>query len=74
MHWTAGVRSPTEAEDFSSNLCDQTGSGTHPVFCTIGAGGKEQPGRDADRSRYLVPRLRKTRIYNFSSPRRLDGV
>jgi hypothetical protein len=52
--WTAGVRSPTEAEDFSSNLCVQTGSGAHPVSCTMGTGGclpggKARPGRDADR-------------------------
>jgi hypothetical protein len=53
--WTAGVRSPTEAEDFSSNLCVQTGSGTHPASCTMGTGGsfpggKGRPGRDADHS------------------------
>jgi hypothetical protein len=52
---TAGVRSPTEAEDFSSNLCVQTGSGAHPASCTVGtggplSGGKARPGRDADRS------------------------
>jgi hypothetical protein len=53
--WIAGVRSPTEAEDFSSNLCDQTGSGAHPASCTVGTGGsfpggKARPGRDADHS------------------------
>jgi hypothetical protein len=53
--WTAGVRSPTEAEDFSSNLCVQTGSGAHPASCTMGtggslSGGKARPGRDADHS------------------------
>jgi hypothetical protein len=53
--WTAGVRSPTEAEAFSSNLCVQTGSGAHPDSCTVGTGdsfpgGKARPGRDADRS------------------------
>jgi hypothetical protein len=37
--WTAGVRSPTEAEDFSSNLCVQTGSGAHAASCTVGTGG-----------------------------------
>jgi hypothetical protein len=52
--WTAGVRFPTEAEDFSSNLCSQTGSGAHPVSYTVGTGGyfpggKARPGRDADR-------------------------
>jgi hypothetical protein len=53
--WTAGVRSPTEAEDFSSNLCIQTGSGAHPASYTVGTGGsfpggKARPGRDADHS------------------------
>jgi hypothetical protein len=51
--WTAGVRSPTE--DFSSNLCVQTGSVAHPASCTVGTGGsfpggKARPGRDADHS------------------------
>jgi hypothetical protein len=55
-----GVRSPAEAEDFSSNLCVQTVSGAHPASCTMGtggpfpggpfAGGKARPGRDADHS------------------------
>jgi hypothetical protein len=53
--WTAGVRSPTEAEDFSSNLCVQTGSGARPASCIVGtggslSGGKARPGRDADHS------------------------
>jgi hypothetical protein len=53
--WTDCVRSPTKAEDFSSNLCFQTGSGAHPVSCTMGTGGsfpggKGRPGRDADHS------------------------
>jgi hypothetical protein len=53
--WTAGVRSPTEAEDFPSNLCVQTGSGAHPASYTMGTGGsfpwgKARPGRDADHS------------------------
>jgi hypothetical protein len=53
--WAAGVRSPTEAEDFSSNLCVQTGSGAHWASYTMGTGGsfpggKARPGRDADHS------------------------
>jgi hypothetical protein len=53
--WSAGARFPTEAEDLSSNLCVQTGSGAHPASCAVGAGGsfpggKARPGRDADRS------------------------
>jgi hypothetical protein len=42
-------------EDFSCNLCVQTGSGAHPASCTVGTGGpfpgaKARPGRDADHS------------------------
>jgi hypothetical protein len=53
--WMAGVRSPTEEEEFSSTPCVQTGSGAHPASCTVGTGGsfpggKARPGRDADRS------------------------
>jgi hypothetical protein len=48
-------RSPTEAEDFSSSLCVQTGSGAHPASCTMGtggpfSGGKARPWRDTDHS------------------------
>jgi hypothetical protein len=50
-----GVRSQAGAEDFSSILCVQTGSGAHPASCTMGtggpfSGGKARPGRDADHS------------------------
>jgi hypothetical protein len=50
--WTTGIRSPTEAEDFS---CVQTGSGAHPASYSVGTGGpfpggKARPGRDADHS------------------------
>jgi hypothetical protein len=43
------------AEDFSSSLCVQTGSGAHPTYCTMGTGGpfpggKARPGRDTDHS------------------------
>jgi hypothetical protein len=37
--WTARARSPTEAEDFSSNLCVQTGSRAHPASYVMGIGG-----------------------------------
>jgi hypothetical protein len=62
--WKAGVRSPTEAQDFSSNLCVQTGSGAHPVSCTMGTGGsfpggKARPGRDADHSPPLNAEVQK---------------
>jgi hypothetical protein len=50
-----GVRFPTEAKDFSSILCVQTGSGVHPASCTIGTGGpfpggKARPGSHTDHS------------------------
>jgi hypothetical protein len=50
-----GVRFPEGAEDFSSILCVQTGSGAHRASCTMGTGGpfpggKARPGRDADHS------------------------
>jgi hypothetical protein len=49
------VRSPTEAEDFSSSPCVQTGSEAHPASYPEGTGGpfdggKARPGRDADLS------------------------
>jgi hypothetical protein len=70
---TAGVRSPTEAEDLSSNLSVQTGSGAHPATCTVGTGGsfpggKARRGRDADHSPLPVPRLRKSRSYTSCHP------
>jgi len=39
--------------DFSSVLCIQTGSGSHPASCTMGTGGpfpgaKARPGCEAD--------------------------
>jgi hypothetical protein len=50
-----GVGSPAGAEDFSSILCVQTGSGAHPASCPMGTGGpfsgaKARPGRGADHS------------------------
>jgi hypothetical protein len=46
---------PGGAKDFSSILCVQTDSGTHPASCTMGTGGpfpggKARPGRDTDHS------------------------
>jgi hypothetical protein len=53
--WTTRVQSPTEAEGFSSSLCAQIGSGSHPATHPTGTGGpfpgvKAQTGRDADHS------------------------
>jgi hypothetical protein len=47
--------SPVGADDFSSILCVQTGSGAHPASCTMGTGGrfpggKARPVRDTDHS------------------------
>jgi hypothetical protein len=71
--WTAGVRSPKEAEDFSSNLCVQTCSGAHPASCTMGTGGSfpgVKRGRGVMLSTHplLVPRLRKSRSYTSCHP------
>jgi hypothetical protein len=52
--WTTGVFSPVEAKDFSSSLCIQAISETHPASCTMGTGGHSegnvQLGRDAGHS------------------------
>jgi hypothetical protein len=55
IYWTTEVRSPTEAKDFSFNLCVQTGSEAHPASYPMGTGGpfpgtKARPGREADHS------------------------
>jgi hypothetical protein len=50
VDWMTRVQSPMEAEDFSSSLCIPTGSGAHPVPCTMGTGGKAWPGPDVDHS------------------------
>jgi hypothetical protein len=55
MDWTTRVRSPTEAEDFSSSPCVQTGYGANRTSCPLGtgglfSGGKARPRHDADHS------------------------
>jgi hypothetical protein len=67
------IRSPARAKDISCSLCIQTGSGAHPASCTMGTGGKAQPGRDADHSPHLMPRSWMSRSYT-SPPKRLHGV
>jgi hypothetical protein len=42
-----GVRSPVGAKDFSSSLCVQTGSGSHPASSTMGTGGPFPGGKSA---------------------------
>jgi hypothetical protein len=73
------VRSTTGAEDFSSSPCVQTGSGAHPASYPMGTGspfpgGKARPGRDANHSLHLVPRLSMSRSYTSSLPMRLHGM
>jgi hypothetical protein len=41
-----GIRSPGEAEDFSSSLCVQTSSEAHPPSYPLGAVAKAGPGGD----------------------------
>jgi hypothetical protein len=69
----AGARSPTEAEDVSSNLCVQNGTGAHPASCTMGTGGSLLSGKTGrgvmlTTHSLLVPRLRKSRSYTSSHP------
>jgi hypothetical protein len=64
---------------FSSGLCVQTASGTHPASCTMGtgnpfSGATARPGRDADHSSHLVPRSRMSRSYTSSPLKSLRGV
>ncbi|KDR17811.1 Disks large 1 tumor suppressor protein [Zootermopsis nevadensis] len=76
--WTTGVRSPTGAEDFSSSLCVQTGSGAHPASSTMGTGilSREQsrPGRDADHIPPSSAEVKEERSYTSTHPKRLHGV
>jgi hypothetical protein len=72
-------RSPTETKDFSSNLCVQTGSGAHPVSCTMGIrgpfpGAKRGRGVTLTTHPHLVPRSRMSRSYTSSPPKRHHGV
>jgi hypothetical protein len=72
--WTTGRSrfDPRQSrKDFSSNLCDQTGSGADPASCTMGTGGpspgaKARPGRDADQSAPSSARSRMSRSYTSS--------
>jgi hypothetical protein len=68
-----GVRSAAGANDFSSSVCVQTGSGAHPASCTMGTGGPF-PGAKLGRGvtltthPHLVPRSRMSRSYTSSPP------
>lgn len=70
MTW---VQSPTEAKDFSSGLCIQTGCETHPAFCPMGPRGKAQPGHDTDHSPLSSTKVKnEEQLYAFS-PKHLHG-
>jgi hypothetical protein len=61
------------------SLCVQTGSEAHPASYPMGTGGsfsghEARPGRDADHSPHLVPRLSMSRSYTSSPHMRLHGV
>jgi hypothetical protein len=55
---TIGVRSRQRRQDFSSNLCVQTGSGAHPASCTMGTSSGVKHGRGVTLTTrpHLVPR------------------
>jgi hypothetical protein len=58
------VRSPAGAKDFSSSLCVQTGSGAHPVSCTMGTGGSFPGGKARPRHDALHSPLSNAEIVN----------
>jgi hypothetical protein len=74
------VRSLAEARGFfSSSLCVQTGSGTHPAFCTMGTGGpfpgrKARPGRDDDHSLPSTVNVENEYELYLLSPKRFHSV
>jgi hypothetical protein len=62
-----------------SSPCVHTGSGAHLASYPVGTGGlfpggKARPGRDADHSPHIVPRLSMSRSYTSSPPMRLHGM
>jgi hypothetical protein len=73
------VRSPAEEKDLSSSLCVQTGSGANPASCAMGTVvlcPELNRGRGVTLTTHphTVPRLRMSRSYSSSSPKRLHGV
>jgi hypothetical protein len=62
---TTGVRSPAEVKYFSSSLCVQTRSGTHPASYPRGTGDKARQARDADHTTHLEPRSIMSRSYIY---------
>jgi hypothetical protein len=73
------VRSPTEAENFSSRLCVQTGSEAYPASCPMGTvvlSPRVKRGRGVTLTTHphWWPRLSMSRSYTSSPPMRLHGV
>jgi hypothetical protein len=73
------IRSPTGAEDFSSNPFVQNGSGAHPVSYPMrtgvfSPGVKRGLGVTLTTHPYPVPRLRMSRSYTSSPPHIPHGV
>jgi hypothetical protein len=73
------VRSLTEAQDFSSSPCIQTGSGAHPASYpmdtgVLSPGVKRGRGMTLTTHTHLVPRLRMSRSYTSSPPMYLHGM
>jgi hypothetical protein len=66
--WTAGVRSPTGSEDFSSNLCVQTRPHIQWIPEAFAPGVKRGRGVMLTAHLLLLPRLRKSRSYTSSHP------
>jgi hypothetical protein len=70
---TTGVRSPAEAEGFSSSLCVQSSSEAHPASYSMGPGGPF-PGTKRGRKMALTAythlelRLRMSRKYASLTP------
>jgi hypothetical protein len=60
-----GVRSPSGAKDFSSNLCVQTGSEAHPASCTMGTGGPFPGAKRGHHQLQLLLKLRVKHVYLF---------
>jgi hypothetical protein len=74
-----GVRSPAGANDFSSSLCVQTGSGYHPASRSMGTGILSQGlkrglGVTLTTHLHIVTRSRMNRSYTSSPLKRIHGV
>jgi hypothetical protein len=73
------VRFPAGAGNFSLHYCVRIGSGTHPVFFPMGAGGSfpggvKRPGREADHSPPSSAEVKNAWSYTSTPPIRIHGV